>query len=167
MRIFARGSYAWSPKRFLQKTEQLARVLAVAGEESFPHLVGLAEVENEDCLQFLLRASSLKNVAYRYIYAESADPRGIDVCLLYNRFVFKPLAWESIRPSFSDENKNQETSSTLMDYCQMNKYCMYLFVICLRVTAGSRLPRNSDVRQPGNCAQELTPCLAKSPMHLS
>lgn len=99
------GSYAWSPKRFLQKTEQLARVLAVAGEESFPHLVGLAEVENEDCLQFLLRASSLKNVAYRYIYAESADPRGIDVCLLYNRFVFKPLAWESIRPSFSDENK--------------------------------------------------------------
>ncbi len=99
------GSYGWSPKRFLHKTEQLARVLAVAGEGSFPHLVGLAEVENEDCLQFLLKASSLKNAAYRYIYAESADPRGIDVCLLYNRFVFKPLAWESIRPLFSDKNK--------------------------------------------------------------
>lgn len=99
------GTYAWSPGRFLHKTEQLARVLAVAGGGSFPHLVGLAEIENEDCLQFLLKSSSLKNAAYRYIYAESADPRGIDVCLLYNRFVFKPLAWESIRPSFPDNMK--------------------------------------------------------------
>ena len=99
------ASYAWSPKRFLHKTEQLARVLAIAGEGSFPHLVGLAEVENEDCLRFLLEASPLKNADYRYIYAESADPRGIDVCLLYNRFVFKPLAWESIRPLFPDKKK--------------------------------------------------------------
>ncbi len=99
------GSYAWGPKRFLHKTEQLARVLAVAGEGSFPHLVGLAEVENQDCLQFLLKASSLKNAAYRFIYAESVDPRGIDVCLLYNRYVFKPLVWESIRPFFTDNNK--------------------------------------------------------------
>ena len=91
------GAYGWNSSRFWHKTDQLAKVLAIAGEGCFPHLVGLAEVENEDCLRCLLYTSSLKQASYRYVYAESDDPRGIDICLLYNRFVFKPLEVEHIR----------------------------------------------------------------------
>lgn len=105
------GAYHWTIKRYLHKIHQIAKVLVLANEEGLPDLVGLVEVENEGCLRDLIRSSALKKAAYRYLSAESPDPRGIDVCLLYNRFVFKPLKSENLRVVF--ENTNKKTRDVL------------------------------------------------------
>jgi predicted extracellular nuclease len=82
------GLRGWTPTRFWQKAGHISRVMAYL---KFPVLVGLAEVENEACLSRLTRASPLKQAGYAFIHRESPDPRGIDVALLYNPYLFQPL----------------------------------------------------------------------------
>lgn len=82
------GIRGWTPTRFWQKAGHISRVMACL---QFPALVGLAEVENAACLSRLTRASPLKQANYAFIHRESPDPRGIDVALLYNPYLFQPL----------------------------------------------------------------------------
>jgi len=104
------GWKGWTPERLWTKLGHLARVIAVSGKNQscpdqsvFPSLVGLAEVENDACLDLLTKASPLKNAGYRYIHYESPDARGIDVCLLYQPYVFQPLLSRPIRVVFPRE----------------------------------------------------------------
>lgn len=97
------GIRGWTPSKFWKKTGNIARVLAVAGDQGFPQIVGMAEVENDRCLQRLVRSSPLKNAGYSFIHYESQDIRGIDVCLLYNPFVFRPLHSKPISVFFTGE----------------------------------------------------------------
>lgn len=83
------GDYHWTPKRFRHKTHQLAKVLAVAGEQRFPDIFALAEIETEDNLKALLHEAGMTQ--HRYVYAESEDARGIDLCLAYHRYRLKYL----------------------------------------------------------------------------
>lgn len=106
------GIRGWTPTRFWKKTGQIARVIAAIGEDRFPEIVGLAEVENENCLQSLIRKSPLKNAGYSSVHVESADARGIDVCLLYNRYLFSVDHYASIRITFP-ENPDKRTRDVL------------------------------------------------------
>ncbi len=86
----------WTPQRFKKKIDNVARVIAAVGENAPPTLVGLCEVENEYVLKSLTQYSPLKEQTYRYITTESADERGIDVALLYQRDQFKPIETKKI-----------------------------------------------------------------------
>lgn len=88
----------WNYTRYQKKLSDLARTIVAAGEWEIPALVGLCEVENEAVLRDLTRYSPLKELDYRFIMTESADERGIDVALLYQRDKFKPLDVQHIRP---------------------------------------------------------------------
>ena len=97
------GIRGWTPSRFWKKAGNISRVLAVAGKNGFPEIVGMAEVENDKCLNRLVKSSPLKNAGYSFIHYESPDIRGIDVCMLYNPYVFTPLQSEPIQIIFSEE----------------------------------------------------------------
>lgn len=97
------GIRGWTPARFYEKTGKIAKVIASAGgENGFPSLVGLAEVENDNCLKRLTKYSPLKNAGYSYVHYESPDIRGVDVCLLYNPYVFKILSGRPYGISFKE-----------------------------------------------------------------
>ena len=81
----------WDRQKYQKKLDDLGRVIIATGEWTPPALVGLCEVENEHCLTDLTRNSVLKEAGYRYAMTESPDQRGIDVALLYQREVFKPV----------------------------------------------------------------------------
>lgn len=86
----------WTYARYKKKLNRIARVITALGEWQLPALVGLCEVENNRVLRDLTRYSLLREAGYRYILADSPDERGIDVALLYQRGVFKPLSVQSL-----------------------------------------------------------------------
>jgi endonuclease/exonuclease/phosphatase family metal-dependent hydrolase len=98
------GIRGWTPAKFWKKTGNIAKVVAAIGGDKFPEIVGMAEVENDSCLRCLVHVSPLKNAGYSYIHQESPDERGIDVCLLYNRYLFSILSYKSIPVVFKEDS---------------------------------------------------------------
>lgn len=76
----SRGARHWTRKRFLAKTNAIAKGILWAGA---PDVIGLAEVENAFVLKRLLSETALRKLDYRIVHFDSPDPRGIDVALLY------------------------------------------------------------------------------------
>lgn len=97
------GIRGWTPARFFRKAGNISRVLAALGDDAFPEMVGLAEVENDACLKTLVHVSPLKNAGYAFVHEESEDARGVDVALLYNRYRFQVLGHEAISIRFQGE----------------------------------------------------------------
>lgn len=91
------SSRRWTLSRYWHKLDGLAKVIAAVGEERLPALIALCEVENDSVLYDLTKRSSLRAVGYRYVVTQSADPRGIDVALLYQPGMFRLLEHHTIK----------------------------------------------------------------------
>ena len=87
----------WTPYRYWNKLHAIARAITAAGEDRAPDLVALCEVENDSVIHDLTRRSPLRTARYDYLVTSSADPRGIDVALLYKPTTFKPFAHQALR----------------------------------------------------------------------
>ena len=85
------GSYHWTYYRYKKKSSTIARVISSANGWKLPSLVGMCEVENASVLKQLIYGSGMGNAGYDFIHFDSPDLRGIDVALLYNRYLFKIL----------------------------------------------------------------------------
>ena len=95
----------WNYTKYRKKLDNIARVITAIGGWTPPALVALCEVENDSVLRDLTRYSALRKAGYRYIMTQSADERGIDVALIYQRTFFKPLSHQSLsieKPSKSN-----------------------------------------------------------------
>lgn len=91
------GDHRWTPARYRLKLQHLAEVISAVGDEDFPALVGLVEVENEQVLEDLLHRTPLFDQAgYRYLVTDGEDRRGINVGLLYQPERFRLLAREEL-----------------------------------------------------------------------
>jgi len=94
------GTMHWTPGRYYNKLNNIAKVITSAGEWDTPALVGLCEVENEKVIKDLTEHSPLRKMNYRYVITNSPDPRGINVALLYQREKFKYLEHHFYRIRF-------------------------------------------------------------------
>ena len=92
----------WTPGRFYDKVNKIAKVILAASASYAPDLVGLCEVENDFCLNTLVKHSPLRDVGYRFVMTSSQDERGIDIALLYQPETFRLLFNRSIRISFRE-----------------------------------------------------------------
>lgn len=82
----------WDGRRFWQKLLRLSKAIIACGEGHLPDLVALCEVENDSCVQALVRRSPLRNAGYEYVLTDSPDRRGINVALLYQPGTFRFLS---------------------------------------------------------------------------
>ena len=98
----------WTWDRFLEKEQNLYKVLACSGGWKPAELVGLCEVENRFVLNRLVRSTPLLKHNYRIIHKDSPDERGIDVALLYLPSKFKPLEWKSLSVGYYRGNAGYE-----------------------------------------------------------
>jgi predicted extracellular nuclease len=96
------GMRGWNYQKYQTKQANIGKVITAIGGWEAPALVGLCEVESEKCLFDLTRSSGLKNLKYRFVHYESPDARGVDVALLYQPQMFKPIAHQPIRISYPD-----------------------------------------------------------------
>lgn len=95
------SDYHWTPTRYWNKLNRVAQTIISCGQQtddwSLPDLVALCEVENDSCMVDLTRRSLLRKARYEYLMTHSADPRGIDVALLYAPLSFRPIRHFSLR----------------------------------------------------------------------
>ena len=78
------GLYRWTENKYRRKVSGLASVLSDIGGWDYPALVGLAEIENLEVVRDLVKAAPIRRADYRTSVSRGADPRGIDVALLWN-----------------------------------------------------------------------------------
>lgn len=95
------GLRHWAPARYYLKREKIARTIVNAGGWEGVAIVGLCEVENEQCVRDLCR-QNLANLPYAYVHYDSPDVRGIDVALLYRTDLFRVLQAHPIRVPTAD-----------------------------------------------------------------
>lgn len=92
------GSYHWTKSRYWKKLDNLSRTIAaIAGDDAWPMIVGMCEVENDSCLRDLTCRSPLRRARYSYIHEEGPDERGVDVAMLYDSLQFHLLGHKAIR----------------------------------------------------------------------
>ncbi len=91
------GAYRWTSARYWSKLARLSRVVAAVGEEAAPALVALVEVENDSVLSHLTRRTKLWQMGYDYLITHSPDVRGINVALLYQPALFRPVGKDTLR----------------------------------------------------------------------
>jgi len=91
----------WTRTRYWSKLNKISKEIIALGENGstwqLPSLVVLCEVENDTVMRDLTQRSLLRNANYRYFITHSPDQRGIDVALLYDPFIFRPLSHYSLR----------------------------------------------------------------------
>lgn len=85
------GELHWTKERYRTKRENIAWVISNIGGWEMPAIVGLSEVENRGVISDLLSLDTFRNIEYDYSVTESADPRGIDVALLWDKSKFKHI----------------------------------------------------------------------------
>ena len=99
------GLRHWHYGRYYHKLKQISKVITAA-------IVGLCEIENDSILDHLTRRTPLRRQEYKYLSAQTNDPRGTRVALLYQRDRFRYLHHESHSIRFS-RKKHKETRHIL------------------------------------------------------
>ncbi|GHV72498.1 endonuclease [Bacteroidia bacterium] len=102
---------SWDTEKYFNKLHNMAYAISQIGEDSLrmPAVVGVAEVENVRVLNDLVKQPEL-NGRFKFILEESQDLRGIDVALLYQEAIFRPLYHKAYplitdRPHFKTRNQ--------------------------------------------------------------
>ena len=153
------GIRGWTPTRFWKKAGNIAKVVAAVGGDRFPEIIGLAEVENVNCIQSLLRGSPLKNAQYSFVHVESPDARGVDVCLLYNRYLFEVQNHEALTIVFKNEPfKNTRDILYVSGKAYPNKL-LHLFVCHFPSRLGGALESETYRREVATRIRQKTDSL--------
>ena len=79
---------------YKKKIKNMARVIASIGSDkanNSPAIIGVCEIENREVLVDLVNDPLLLGKDYGIIHFEGPDRRSIDVALLYQKALFKPL----------------------------------------------------------------------------
>lgn len=77
----SRGQRHWTKSRFETKVNLIGKTLLWA---ELPDIIGVCEVENAYVVKRICSSDPLRKCGYKFVHYDSADPRGIDVALLYN-----------------------------------------------------------------------------------
>lgn len=93
------GKKAWTPDRYLEKLDNMAKVIHSIGlDEINPDgaaLLGVCELENKSVLKDLANTEILKSRNYQFVHYDSPYYRGMDVALFYQPEYFTVLSSSS------------------------------------------------------------------------
>ena len=133
------GSYHWTRSRYWKKLDNLSRTIAaIAGDDAWPMVIGICEVENDTVLRDLTRRSPLRMARYAYIHEESPDVRGIDVAMLYDSLQFRPAGHKAVRiPSAEHGYRPTRDILYVWGLCPTLPDTLHLVMVHLPSRAGS------------------------------
>lgn len=110
------GSYRYTFEIYHKKLKNLAEVLSQLGVNKTPDgaaLIGVAEVENLQVLQDLVKEEKIKDRNYKIVHFDSPDRRGIDVALFYNPKYFRVLDAQSLFVDLKENDRRIYTRDVL------------------------------------------------------
>lgn len=133
------GTYHWTKSRYWKKLDNLSRTIAaIAGDDAWPMIVGMCEVENDTVLRDLTRRSPLRRARYAYVHEEGPDKRGVDVAMLYDSLQFHLFGHKAIRIP-SEEHGFNPTRDILHAWglCPTLSDTLHIIIVHLPSRAGS------------------------------
>lgn len=92
------GMMRWNTTRYKRKINSVYKAILAAGEWNPPAIVGLCEIENRKVLEDLIYGTSLSHFGYDIVHADSPDPRGIDVCMIFRKELVRIIDFKSLIP---------------------------------------------------------------------
>ncbi len=104
-------------KVYWDKIGKLGDVINQLGQDkakTSPAILGVAEIENKQVLEDLIKSDKLKKKHYGIIHFDSPDKRGIDVALIYQQRYFKPIHYENFNPNIYSKNRKIYTRDILL-----------------------------------------------------
>jgi len=122
------GSRRWTKFRFGEKGEHLFKVFAAIGENDFPDIIGMAEVENVSVLDYLCHKTPMNKIPLGIVHKDSPDPRGIDACMLYRKDKLKLLRSEFIPIKQKNGQVQQTREIVYASFETKNKDVLHVFV---------------------------------------
>lgn len=91
----------WGTKRYFNKIDKLAQVIASVNKNEMPEIIGLVEVETRTAVTDLAAAASIKKAGYKVVHYDGPDPRGIDCALLYRPDAFTVINSYPVQVAFA------------------------------------------------------------------
>ncbi|WP_299246941.1 endonuclease/exonuclease/phosphatase family protein [uncultured Aquimarina sp.] len=114
------GKDHWTEEIYKDKLKNMAKVISEIGSDvtkNAPALIGVAETENRKVLEDLVNEPVLLPKDYGIVQFDSPDRRGIDVALLYQKSLFRPIntsVHELLIYNNGDEKKRVYTRDQLL-----------------------------------------------------
>ncbi|WP_378180078.1 endonuclease/exonuclease/phosphatase family protein [Aquimarina sp. SS2-1] len=114
------GKDHWTEEIYKDKLKNMAEVISEIGSDvakNAPALIGVAETENRKVLEDLVNEPVLLPKDYGIVQFDSPDRRGIDVALLYQKSLFRPVntsVHELLIYNNGDEKKRVYTRDQLL-----------------------------------------------------
>ena len=105
---------------FKDKLNKLSRVISEIGttySDNGLSILGVAEIENDTVLQYLVQHPVLKKRNYHIVHASSKDARGVDVALIYNPMHFTPVDAEKLFVALPSNSKDEYFTRDIL-YCK-------------------------------------------------
>ncbi|APY08303.1 endonuclease [Winogradskyella sp. J14-2] len=99
---------------YKKKVKNMARVIADIGADmanNSPAVIGICEIENRDVIEDVVNDPLLLAKDYGIIHYESPDGRGIDVALLYQKALFKPINTSSHELVIYDDESRKKINT--------------------------------------------------------
>jgi hypothetical protein len=99
-------------KVYEKKVKNMARVIADIGREqskNSPAIIGVCEIENRKVLEDVVNNPLLLPKDYGIVHVEGPDNRSIDVALLYQKEVFRPISSKSHELVIYDDLTRERT----------------------------------------------------------
>ncbi|MCD7971247.1 MAG: endonuclease/exonuclease/phosphatase family protein [Candidatus Azobacteroides sp.] len=100
------GDKKWDGKKYQAKLNNMAKVISLLGKEVCPYgpaVIGVAEVENRQVLEDLVKTGDLAPLNLAVVHYDSPDIRGVDVGLLYNPQMFTVTSSQSYRLTIPEQ----------------------------------------------------------------
>lgn len=88
------GKNKWDGHKYWSKIKNLSYAISQMKTKTTPlgpAVIGCSEIENITVLQDLVKADAIRDLNLQVIHHDSPDRRGVDVSLLYNPKLFKPI----------------------------------------------------------------------------
>ena len=111
------GRLNWNSEKFNRKERNISRVLYSIGRTSsknVPTIIGLAEIENRNVLETLIKTPPLNRKQYGIVHYNSLDDRGIDVALLYNKKAFSVVSHKKIVVKLFDKKGKRDYTRDIL-----------------------------------------------------
>jgi exonuclease III len=96
------GTAKWDSRKYKIKLERMSEAIHSIGLEYSPDgaaILGVAEIENRNVLEDLVRMPAIASRNYQIIHYDSPDRRGVDVAMIYQPKYFKPHNHKSYKLS--------------------------------------------------------------------
>lgn len=127
-----KGIMHWIKRRYFSKAAKIGKAIKKTGYKETgkpPSLIGVAEVENRRVLNDLIHSRSLKKEKYDFVHYESADQRGMDVAMIYNKTDFELLE-SKVFPVELFNHKGEKYRTRDILYCRgkLEKHPLHIFV---------------------------------------